>query len=430
MIIENNDVILVDINDIKSATVEGSCTSCGGGATDFIAQMNNTYYANMSIGNAKVFNSYAKARYTNRKIVAGSVKVYPCRPSDSPPTFGPATIDEVKFDIIKFYDANSGNGPSLDSTLAEALAQALISYYNTGDLKDKAQKAVYKDFPTKIYQSKAFGPILEKWANLRFPVSNYGLQQINKPYLPQLNITAKPYFYFCPQKEKITIKIKQLDGNDKEYCKSGLIIINRKSDFGYRINSIVEVGDLESTSYSNWSNYLSSQSSAYQQGILTRAQAVLNSSLPNTPVTYAPAGTSGSGPVFRFRLNNSRTNLFSIQVAIPIGSGPEFGQNWLYTPITTFAVSPDAIATMYNQYQNYWSSVRAAAEAQRNANNSQITTPSPGVTTPPTPIQIDPTAPVVTPPTNPVNPAITNPVDNTIGDGTFGGDSGSFDGGL
>lgn len=430
MIYENEDVILVDINDIKSATVEGSCTSCGGGATDFIAQMDDAYYANLSIGNAKVFKSYAKARYSNNKIVAGSVKIYPCRPTDTPPTFGPATIDEVKFDIIKFYDANSGGGPSLDSTLAEALAQALISYYNSGDIKTKCEKSVYEDFPTKIYQSKAFGPILEKWANLRFPASSYGLEQINQQYLPQLNITAKPYFYFCPQKEKITIKIKPLDGQEKTYCKSGLIIINRRADFGYRINSIVEAGDLENTSYSNWSNYLSAQSSAYQQGILTRAQAVLNSSTPNTPVTYAPAGTGGDGPVFRFRLSNSKSNLFSIQVAIPIGSGPEFGQNWFYTPITTFAVSPDAIATMYNQYQNYLAAKRQAAEAARAANNSAITTPNPEITTPPTPIQIDPTAPVVVPPINPVDPNIVDAVNNVIGDGTFGGDSGSFDLGL
>lgn len=429
MIIENDKVLLVDLADVSSATFTANCSSCGGEDSSFLRKMGDLKYINVSRANTNNFKSYAKADFNNNRIVPGSVKVYPCRGNDAPPKFVSNTLEEVKANIVDFYNAFRSTDTALDADLAEKMALAIKEYYVFGDTKKKCEEQMYKDFPTKVYQSKAFGPILEKWVNLRFKASSYR-GNINEVYTPDINITCKPYIAMCPDGGNSTINVVKKDGTTQTYCKSALIIINRSTDFGYRINSIATLGDLETTAFADWSNYLSANSAAYRQGILTRAQAVLNSSLPNTPVTYAPAGTSGDGPVFRFRLSNSKSNLFSIQVTIPIGSGPEFGQNWFYTPQTTFAVSPDAIATMYNQYQNYLAAKRQAAEAARAANNSAITTPNPPATTPPTTIDYNVDNPVVTPPTNPVNPNITDPVNNVIGDGTFGGDSGSFDLGL
>lgn len=433
MIYESEKVVLVDLEDVQSATFTPNCSACGNGGESFLRKMEGLSYINISENNGASFKSWAKAQFSNNRIVPGTVKVYPCRPSDKPPVFIPNTLTEVQEDIVKFYNAFRSTDTALDANLAEQMALTIKEYYATGDIKKKSEEAMYEDFPTKIYQSKAFGPILEKWVNFRFNANDYRSTPetgTNITYSPNVNIICRPYIAMCPDGSNSTITIVKKDGTTEEYCKSALIVINRSTDFGYRINSIATMGDLETTSYSNWSNYLSANSSAYQQGILTRAQAALNSPLPNQVVQYAPAGTSGNGPIFRFRLSNSKSNLFSIQVAIPIGSGPEFGQNWFYTPQTTFAVSVDGIFTMYNQYQNYLAEKRQAAEAQRAANNTAITTPNPGVTTPPTPIQYDPTAPAVTPPTTPVNPIITDPVNNAIGDGTFAPLPINFDPGL
>lgn len=429
MIIENDKVVLVDLSKVTSATLAGSCASCGGEDSTFQRQMSDLKYINISQANTSLFKSYAKANFSKGKIVPGSVKVYPCRGNDKPPKFQSNTLDEVKTNIIDFYNAFRTTDTALDTDLAQKMALAIKEYYVFGDTKKKCEEAMYEDFPTKIYQSKAFGPILEKWVNLRIKAKNYN-GNYNEPYLPDINITCKPYLAMCPDGSNVTINVVKKDGTTETFCKSALIIINPRSDFGYRINGIATAGDLEDSSYSNWSSYLSSNASAYQQGILTRAQAALNSPIPNQVINYAPAGTGGDGPVFRFRLSNSKSNLFSIQVTIPIGSGPEFGQNWFYPPILTFAVSPDAVATMYNQYQNFLTEKRQAAEAARAANNAAITNPNPPVTTPPTTIDYNLENPVVVPPTTPVNPNITDPVNNVIGDGTFGGDSGSFDLGL
>jgi hypothetical protein len=428
MIIENDKVVLVDLDDVSSATFAGTCTSCGGENSYFSRKMGDLYYINVSANNSGPFTSNAKASFDPKgKILPGTVKVYTCRKDEKPPVFVSNTLSEVEQNITFFYNAFRTTDTALDADLVSKMALAMKEYYVFGDTKKKCEEQMYKDFPTKIYQSKAFGPLLEKWTNLRFPVSFYkqAIKDIRTVYTPDINITCKPMISMCPDGSNATITVVKKDGTTETYCKSALIVINRSSDFGYRINKIVTGDDLENTALSNWSEYLSANSSAYQQGILTRAEAALNSTLPNRVITYKPAGENGA--IFRFRLSNSLSNVFSIQVAIPIGSGPEFGQNWFYTPVTTFAVSIPAIARMYNQYQNLLANQRALAEARRTANNAAIINPDPQVTTPPTTIDYNVDNPVNTPPEFPVNPNITDPINNATPDGTYGGNSGAFD---
>lgn len=420
MIIENEKVVLVDLSEVISVTFNG-CAYCGEENPTFSRQMDDSKYINVSKANTTRFHSKAKADFSKGKIVPGSMKVYACdeNKDTKPPNFETNTLDEVKTNITDFYNAFRATDTTLDQGLAQQMALAIKEYYIFGDTKKKSEEAVYMDFPTKLYQSKAFAPLLEKWVNLRFKARNYDGKFL-QAYTPDINITCKPLISMCPDGSNSLITVVKKDKTTETFCKSALIQINPTSDFGYRINKVAVLGDLENSQYSQWSSYLSSNANVYTQGIFTRAQAALNSPIPNQVITYAPAGVSGNGPVFRFRFNNSKANVFSLQVSIPIGNGPEFGDNWFYPPVVTFGFSLDALATAYNQQQNYLAAKRQAAEAARAANVNAAILANPPVATPPTPIQYNPQDPVTVPPKNPVDPNITDPVTNSLGDGKIG----------
>jgi hypothetical protein len=419
-IIENDDVILVDYNDPSIGSIS---TSAGGGcgADSFSRVMDDENYARISAMNGSKFNSWAKATIEKGKIVKGTVKVYPVRGNDKPPKFSANTLDEVKADITVFYDKYKTGSTSLDGGLASNMALALKEFYIFGDTKKKCEEAVMVNFPEKIYQTKAFGKVLEKWNNVRIPVENYNGVK-TELYEPKIRIVCKPYFTFYPGKEKFTITITDSSGKETRYCKSALITLNKKYDFGWTIPEVVVIGDLENNAYSNWGSLLG----PYQTQVRDRLyKDLINAQKTNYSgvMRYSPGGSSG--PTVGFRLSQSKTTLFGMQITIPIGT--DYGGNWFFAPPTfDIFISPDAIATAYNAYTGMLNAQRTAAESARNAANSAIVTPNPGVTTPPTPLQLDPTAPVTTPPSNPVSPGITDPVPNAIGDGQFGGNDGVF----
>ena len=426
-IIENTDVLLVDYNDPSIGSISTSAGGGCGNAESFSRVMDNQNYVKVSKSNGNSFNSFAEAQIVKGKIVKGSVKVYPVRGDDKPPTFGANTADEIKGDITIFYEKYKEGSAVLDPGLASNMASAITKFYSTGDTKEKCEKAMYQDFPTKIYQAKAFGPVLERWNNVRMPVQNYSTanSRYNENYTPDIRMICKPYFTFYPKKEKFTITITDSGGKETTYCKSALITLNKKSDFGYIIPSIVAAGDLASNAYSNWGSLLG----PYQTQVRDRLyKDLINARKTNYPgvMRYSPAGSSG--PTIGFRLSQSRTMLFGMQITIPIGV--DYGGNWFFCPPTfDIYISPDAIATAYNAYTGFLNAQRTAAESARNTANGAILTPNPGVTTPPTPLQVDPTAPVSGNPSNPVAPGITNPVPNQMGDGQYGGSDGalSFD---
>jgi hypothetical protein len=420
-IIENTDVLLVDYNDPSIGSISTSAGGGCAGADSFSRVMDDQNYARISAMNGSKFNSWAEAKIQKGKIVKGTVKVYPVRGSDKPPKFSSNTLDEVKKDITDFYNKYKEGSTSLNDGLASNMALALKEFYVFGDTKEKCEKIVLNDFPTKIYQTKAFGKVLEKWNNVRVPVENYNGVK-TELYEPKLRIVCKPYFTFYPGKEKFTITITDSSGKETTYCKSALITLNKKYDFGYAIPEVVVLGDLENNAYSNWGSLLG----PYQAQVRDRLyKDLINAQKTNYQgvMRYSPAGSSG--PTVGFRLSQSKTMLFGMQITIPIGV--DYGGNWFFAPPTfDIYISPDAIATAYNAYTGMLNAQRTAAESARNAANSAITSPNPGVTTPPTPLQIDPTAPVSGNPSNPVAPGITNPVPNQMGDGQFGGSDGAL----
>jgi hypothetical protein len=420
-IIENADVILVDYNDPGIASISTSSAGACGNAESFNRVMDDQNYARISTANSSSFNSYAKADIVKNKIKSGTLKIYPVRGNDKPPKFGANTIDEVKADITVFYEKYKTGSATLDGGLASNMALALKEFYVFGDTKEKCEKAMYQDFPTKIYQAKAFGKLLERWNNVRINVKNYN-GNYNERYTPIIKIICKPYLTFYPKKEKFTITITDSGGKETTYCKSALITLNKKSDFGYVIPDIVVLGDLANNNYSDWGGLLApyaNQTKAQLYKDLVNAQKTGYSGI----MRYAPAGAGG--PQVGFRLSTSKTSLFGMQITIPIGT--DYGGNWFFCPpILDIYISPDAIYTAYNVMQAQAAAARDAANAARTAANTVITTPNPGVTTPPTPIQLDPTAPVSGVPSNPVSPGITDPVPNAIGDGQFGGSDGAI----
>jgi hypothetical protein len=420
-IIENTDVLLVDYNDPSIGSISTSAGGGCAGAESFNRVMDDENYVKVSKSNGNSFNSFAEADIVKGKIVPGTVKVYPVRGNDKPPTFGANTADEVKGDIIIFYEKYKTGSDTLDAGLASSMASAITKFYATGDTKEKCEKAMYQDFPTKIYQTKAFGKVLERWNNLRINAQNYK-KNYNENYTPDIRMICKPYFTFYPQKQKFTITITDSGGKETTYCKSALITLNKKYDFGYILPSIVVAGDLDSNGYSDWGGILGQ----YQTQVRDRLyKDLVNAQKTNYGglMTYRPGGSSG--PTVGFRLSTSKTTLFGMQVTIPIGT--DYGGNWFFCPPQfNIYVSPDAIYTAYNLMQLQAQAQRDAANAAANAARAAIVVANPGVTTPPTPLQLDPTAPVSGNPSNPVSPGITDPVPNGIGDGQFGGSDGAF----
>jgi hypothetical protein len=414
-IIENSEVILVDLNEVASVSVEGTC-GCAG-SSPFSRKMDSTTYLTISELNRTFLSSWSEAQFTPKGnlLIPGTQKVYAVHKQDADKrmSFAPRDIDTVQTDIKNFYNIYRSTNDALDPLLGQALALAIKSYYGSNGLQKKIEEKVLENLQDKIYKSKAFGPLLEKWSNLRFSINKIS-GHIIEFYAPDVIATCLPAFTFCPKNEKLKITVTTKDGETLNYCKSGLISMNPKSDFGYAITKITTTEDLLNDPFPDWAGPLQTNSVAYQAGLLVSMQQMLRSPNPGRLGQYNPAG--GSGVQFRFRLSPSKTNLFNIQIIIPIGSGPEFGQNWFYTPILEVTVSPDAIATTYNQYLNLIAAQKAAAEAQRQANRAVLLTEA---STPPTNIGIDPTAPVTT--TNPVDQTVTDPVTNTGSSGQGSG---------
>lgn len=390
------DTVIVD-KSMASVSVTTSA-SCGAGSS-----YDGPMDIKISKTNLQPLSAWASASPARLGIKPGTMKVY-LRKAGERTSLQPEDIATIQ-ELIKYYGL--AGDVALSNTIANQLAQNLVFYYNSGDIKLRTEKAVTGDLDVNGRSDRAAAIQLEEFYNSKKNYKNY-LNKTGFSYTPQVDALLTCQFYFSENPSaKYQVKITG-DGFEQDLCKSAVVVVDKNLGWGYEYTEVVTAGDIPSNNISQWDTSVQTLANEINGPLINYMNNVMNGVI--SPADYYKYTASDGNSGITVRMSSSRVNMFEGGLTYKIGDS--WGNNWqsvlLPDAVEINPLTVGSVGAALGTFKALVTPIKELTATQVTANQNAVKTPT---VAPKVKVDIDPNKPIES--IKPVQPPLVTPTPET-----------------